>query len=132
MSLTNMFPLVGLLLLVLGWPLATRRVRPNRWYGLRLPATFADERVWYDANAVTGRDMMRLGGVVLGLAIGLPYVVRWPDSAYAGVCGVVLGLGSLALGVRGWRAANRLLRERHVASRSAGGDDWRPAGRRGN
>jgi hypothetical protein len=51
-----LFPVLGLLLVVLGWPMAARRVRPNRWYGLRVPATFADEQVWYDANAVAGRE----------------------------------------------------------------------------
>ena len=55
-----LFPGVGLLLVALGWPLAARRVRPNRWYGLRIPATFAEPHVWYEANAMTGRDMMAL------------------------------------------------------------------------
>ena len=106
------FPALGLLLIVLGWPMAARRVRPNRWYGLRVPATFADERVWYDANAVAGRDMMLLGAVILALALGLPRVARLPRDAYAGVCAAVLGVGSLLLALRGWRLANRLLRER--------------------
>jgi len=105
-----LFPLLGLMLLLLAWPLARRRVRPNRWYGLRVPATFADEWVWYEANAVAGRDMMSLGAVVLALAVALPMIgVRQP--AYVTICSLVLGLGSLALAVRGWRLANRLLRE---------------------
>ena len=32
---TLLFPAVGLLLALLGWPLAIRRVGPNRWYGDR-------------------------------------------------------------------------------------------------
>ena len=44
-----LFPVVGALLALLGWPLAARRIGPNRWYGLRVPATFADRRVWFDA-----------------------------------------------------------------------------------
>ena len=67
-----LFPVLGLLLLALGWPMAARRVRPNRWYGLRVPATFADETVWYDANAVTGRDMMILGAAIVVVALALP------------------------------------------------------------
>jgi hypothetical protein len=54
MSPRVLFPVLGFLLVALGWPLATRRVRPNRWYGLRVPATFADTGVWYDANAIAG------------------------------------------------------------------------------
>ena len=65
MSPQTMFPVVGLLLIALGWPMAARRVPPNRWYGLRVPATFADEQVWYVANAVAGRDMMALGALIV-------------------------------------------------------------------
>ena len=52
-----LFPASGLILAVLGWAMATRRVRPNRWYGLRVPATFADA----DASATASRrvDMRR-------------------------------------------------------------------------
>jgi SdpI/YfhL protein family len=59
-----LFPAVGVLFVILGWPLAARRVWPNRWYGLRVTATFADERVWYAANAVVGRDLMALGATL--------------------------------------------------------------------
>jgi uncharacterized membrane protein len=107
-----LFPLLGLLLIGLGWPLAARRVRPNRWYGLRVSATFADETVWYEANAVTGRDMVGLGAVVLVIALVLPHVTRLRSDALAGLCAGILGLGSLVLTVRGWRLANRLLRQR--------------------
>ena len=106
------FPLLALLLITLGWPLATRRVRPNRWYGLRVRATFADDTVWYDANAVAGRDFMVLG-VCLGLiALLLPRIVELRVTTYELICAVVLGAGSLLLPIRGWRLANRLLRER--------------------
>ena len=112
MSPHLMFPLLALLLITLGWPLAARRVRPNRWYGLRVPATFADETVWYDANAVAGRDMVGLGLLVLAIALVLPHLTELRRETYAGVCAGILGLGSLLLAVRGWRLANRLLRQR--------------------
>jgi uncharacterized membrane protein len=107
-----LFPALGLLLLVLGWPLATRRVRPNRWYGLRVPATFADPQVWYDANAIAGRDMMVLGGVAAIIALVLPHVARLHETIYVGTCAALLGVGSLILSVRRWRLANRMLRDR--------------------
>jgi uncharacterized membrane protein len=106
------FAALGVLLLGLGWPLARRLVPPNRWYGLRVPATFRDEQVWYDANAAAGSDMMALGAVVSAVALVLPYLVRLQDNEYAGICAAVLGIGSLLLAVRGWRLANRLLRKR--------------------
>jgi uncharacterized membrane protein len=112
MSLHLLFPAVGLLLALLGWPLAARRIGPNPWYGLRVPATFADRQVWYDANALAGRDLMAVGVLVLLVSLLLPRVRGLPDAAYGGVCAAVLGVGALVMTVRGWRAANRLLRER--------------------
>ncbi|HET6577645.1 MAG TPA: SdpI family protein [Gemmatimonadales bacterium] len=114
-----LFPALGLLLVALGWPMATRRVRPNRWYGLRLPATFADERVWYEANAVAGRDMMALGTVLIIVALVLPRLAALPHYTYAGICAGILGVGSLVLAVRDWRLANRLLRERRGGADAA-------------
>lgn len=115
MSPQTMFPLVGLLLMGLGWPMAARRVPPNRWYGLRVPATFANEKVWYEANAAAGRDMMILGAVIVVVALVLVRLVDLSDSTYSGVCA---GVGALILTMRGWRAANRMLRERqHEPSR---------------
>ena len=111
-----MFAALGVFLAALGWPMAARRVPPNRWYGLRVPATLADERVWYDANAVAGRDMMALGTLVLVVALALPRVAELRDSVYSGVCAGVLGLGAVVMTVRGWRLANRLLRERRGGS----------------
>jgi uncharacterized membrane protein len=114
-----LFPGAGLLLALLGWPLAARRVGPNRWYGLRVPATFADRQVWFDANAIAGRDLMVLGVLVLLAALVLPRVSSLPEAAYAGVCAALLGVGALVMTVRGWRAANRLLRERQGSPTSS-------------
>ena len=109
-------PLLGLVLIALGWPMAARRVRPNRWYGLRIPATFADEKVWYEANAVAGRDMMVLGTVILVVALVLPRVAKISDSTYGAVCAALLVVGSIVSTLRAWRLANRLLRERRPAA----------------
>jgi len=114
-----LFPAVGLLLALLGWPLAARRVGPNPWYGLRVPATFADRQVWFDANAIAGRDLMVLGVLLFLMALILPRVLRLPAAAYGGVCAGLLGVGALAMTVRGWRAANRLLRERRGSPTSS-------------
>jgi uncharacterized membrane protein len=110
-----LFPAVGLLLALLGWPLAARRVGPNRWYGLRVRATFADRQVWYDANALAGRDLVALGVGLLLVSLLLPRLVPVSEAAYGGACAALLGLGAMAMTVRGWCAANRMLRERRAA-----------------
>jgi uncharacterized membrane protein len=111
-SAEPLFVVIGLLSIVTGLPLARRRVPPNRWYGIRLPATFADEYVWYETNAAGGRDLMVLGIIVVGVAVIPPQLATLSAAQYAGLCAGVLVVGSSAMVVRAWRLANRLLRER--------------------
>ena len=106
-----LFPAIGVLFALLGCPLAARKVGPNRWYGLRVPATFADRQVWYDANALAGRDMIALGVILAMVSLLLPRLVRLPAPLYAGICAGLLAVGAMAMTVRGWRGANRLLRD---------------------
>lgn len=112
MRLQVVFVGTGLLLLLLAIPLVLRRVRPNRWYGLRLRAALADERVWYDANAASGREMVIFGGGFTLVALLLPLLPGVTDPAYSLGCAGLLLVGSLVLTARAFRLANRLQRER--------------------
>jgi uncharacterized membrane protein len=105
-----LFPALGLLLAAVGYPLARRRIRPNRWYGLRVPATFASERIWFEVNAAAGRDLMLLGAAV-GIAGLLLPLAGLRDGLVAVACTAVLAVGALAATLRGLRLANRLYRE---------------------
>ncbi len=115
------FAAMGLLLVVFAIPLIRRRVKPNRWYGLRVPATFADDSVWYDANALSGRDLLVLGIVQLAMALLIPLVDEVSKEVYVAINAVVMGVGATVVAVVGMRRANRILRERrqgtaHLAS----------------
>lgn len=101
-----------LLVIGLAIPLMRRRIGPNALYGLRVPATFASESVWYEANARSGRDMTiyGAGGIVLAMVLLLGDLdletYSWINIAYTLA-------GALFCGYVGWRRANRLLaRER--------------------
>src|SRR6186997_1123438 len=102
---------VGLVFVALAIPLIRRRVPPNSLYGLRVPATFADEGVWYEANARSGRDLLRLGLVLIVLALVLP-VTGIAVDVYALAWSAVTVVGTLVVAITGWRRANRLLRSR--------------------
>lgn len=86
---------VGALFMVLAIPLITRRVRANWWYGVRTAHTLSDDRVWYEANARSGRALFVLGAGLVALA-AIP-INTWLKLALAmaGVLGV--GLWSIAL-----------------------------------
>jgi len=68
LGLTN--SLTGLLLIAVCVPLAKRKVKMNRWYGMRLPKAFKSEENWYKINAYGGRLFIYwaiplvLGGIV--------------------------------------------------------------------
>ncbi|HET9328871.1 MAG TPA: SdpI family protein [Candidatus Eisenbacteria bacterium] len=109
--LVMVFVAFGALMVALAIPLILRRVRPNAIYGLRVPATFADEEVWYEANAWCGRDMVVLGSALVILPLVIAFLPI-SETAFA-VFGVALGLvGPIVMAVVGWRRANRLLREK--------------------
>lgn len=68
-GITVAFVLTGVLFVVLGIPMATGRVPPNRWYGFRTARTLASERVWYAANRLQGIDLCVAGAVSTVAAI---------------------------------------------------------------
>ena len=107
-----LFVSVGLLLIFMAIPLARRRVKPNALYGLRLPATFADDWVWYEANAKSGRDILFLGAGEIIAAVALYQIPGLSAVDYAVANGSIVGIGTLVMAVVGWWRANSLLEER--------------------
>ena len=103
----------GLLLVALAIPLMLRRVKPNDVYGLRVAATFADEWVWYEANALSGRDLMVLGVIQTSLAVVLP-LLGAAETAYVVTNIIVLLGGTMAFAIAGVRRANALLARRRA------------------
>lgn len=105
-----LFTGMGLLFAGLGIPMILRRVPPNRIYGLRVPATFADEQVWYEANAKSGWDLVILG-VALAILAPLLWASGWDEAVCSIAWSVAALVGALAMSFVGIRRANRLLRE---------------------
>lgn len=102
---------LGFLLALIAVPLILRRVPPNPFYGLRVPATFRDENVWYDANAAAGRDMVVLGVLIIVAAFVAP-ALGARDMALAVTWGAVGVGGAMAIAVVGWVRAERMLQQR--------------------
>jgi uncharacterized membrane protein len=111
----SIFVCVGVLLIVLGFPLAQRRIAPNSLYGLRVSATFADEWVWYEANAGSGRDFVVLGAIQVLFAV-LLYLAGVSEAVYTVANVVAVLVGTVTLAFVGVRRANRLLAARRSGS----------------
>jgi uncharacterized membrane protein len=57
-------PLVGLLFIGIGIPFYMEKIGPNSLSGVRLPKTYSNTRIWYEANKVFGHDII-IAGVAL-------------------------------------------------------------------
>jgi len=92
----------GVLLVLLGVPLALRLVRPNLLYGVRLRQTLEDPDVWYGANAYIGRFLVGAGIVAVIAAVVLYFLglslVVYASIGVAVVVGLAIALLLLALG----------------------------------
>lgn len=97
-------------------PMVERSIPPNGLYGLRVRATRADERVWYDANEASGRDLQRLAGAQVVLGGTVPWIF-----GERGVMAVAafLAIGAIGLAIRGTLHANRLLAARRAEDAAA-------------
>ena len=52
-GLSNVF--IGLLIILLCIPLIKRKIKMNRWYGMRIPKSFKSEENWYKINEYGGK-----------------------------------------------------------------------------
>ena len=63
--------LLGLAFLLIGLPLACRKVPMNNFYGWRTKAAFESDERWYEINAHYGRRMAKFGGMMPVGVVGL-------------------------------------------------------------
>jgi uncharacterized membrane protein len=113
MSLHVVLPVAtGIVLILIALPLLLRWIGPNRLYGLRVPATFADEWVWYEANAKSARDMCIVGLVLIVVPFALQAIPVVSSTAHIALAGTVTVTGIVVVAIVGWRRANRLLEQR--------------------
>ena len=113
---------MGVLLIGISIPLSLRRVKPNIFSGVRLPAAMADESVWYDINALGGRHMAIIGAVYLVLLTVALFVVKaWPVDVRVlvpvGFIVVALIVDCIVL----WIVSNGMLEKRRASHHSHGG-----------
>jgi uncharacterized membrane protein len=81
---------------VLGIPLAMRKVPPNGWYGIRTPETLSNTEIWYRVNALGGKATIAAG--ILSFLILLALNRFWTgDPAMKRMVGIVVPLGLFAV-----------------------------------
>lgn len=61
--------IVSLILMAIAIPLVLQKVKPNRWYGVRISRTLNDDGLWYRANRLYGMAMLTAGGAFFLLSV---------------------------------------------------------------
>ena len=56
------------MLILSALPMLYNRVKPNRWYGFRIPKILSDERIWYPANSYAAKGMILTGIITIVVA----------------------------------------------------------------
>ena len=102
-----LFPLLSGGLALLGVPQWIAMVGPNRFYGVRTPATLGDEAVWYAVNRAAGRDLVFAGGAGLLLSLLLPEL-GVSGAAYTAVMALALAGGALLVAILALARVRRL------------------------
>ena len=102
-----LFPLLSGGLALLGIPQWIAMVRPNRFYGVRTPATLGDEAVWYAVNRAAGRDLVFAGGAGLLSSLLLPEL-GVSGAVYVALMTAVLAAGSVLVAIIALARARRL------------------------
>lgn len=95
--------LTGVVFIVLAIPLIRGVVKPNQWYGFRVPQTLNNPEIWYAANAYTGRLVLTVGILLVLAAIGLVPLPGMDLDIYVAACTLILVgglLGALLLSSR--------------------------------
>lgn len=51
--------LIGVLVLVVSYPLYKKKIKMNHWYGIRLRASFESDKNWYEINTYGAQRLMK-------------------------------------------------------------------------
>ena len=84
----------AVLIVALSIPLVMRKVKMNRFYGVRIPKSFSSEANWYAINAYGGRQLIAWS--LLPLVCGILCVVFRLDQLNSGL-GTVIGAAPILL-----------------------------------
>jgi uncharacterized membrane protein len=81
---------VGLLLTVLSIPMVMRRIKPNLYYGFRVPKAYKSDAVWYEINAYSGKRLCIVGILIAAVGLLAPFFIGNDLGAYISVVTVVI------------------------------------------
>jgi uncharacterized membrane protein len=64
-----LYSIIGLFFVILAILLIKEKIKINTWFGIRLPSTLQDEKIWYKVNKKGGKYLLSLGIVIIVASI---------------------------------------------------------------
>ena len=102
-TLTTLYTVSGLFLVLIALPLIANKIKPNYWYGFRVRQTLENPQIWYQVNCYAGKRLLAAGIAILISGIAFSFIPGISVDAYALAC---LAVTCLALGIglgQSWR-----------------------------
>jgi uncharacterized membrane protein len=96
---TRLWPLAGLVFVVISIPFILEIVPPNQMSGSRADKTLSDERIWYAATRVMGIDLLIAGAMIEGTTMVTRVYLRDKKRLANRIhlAGFILSLGGAAV-----------------------------------
>ena len=95
-SLFLLYLIGGIVLALLSLPLVAEKIKPNPFYGFRVPATLNNSDAWYAVNKFFGKRLFAVALADVLASIGFYFWPRISVDAYAlsvlGVFVIVFGV----------------------------------------
>jgi hypothetical protein len=102
------FVATGLVFVGTSIPLIQRRIKPNYWYGFRVPKTLNNPDIWYDVNAYSGRWLLIMGIATVVVSVVLPLIPGMGLDTYALVTTTVISVLAIVMVVKSFLYLRKL------------------------
>jgi uncharacterized membrane protein len=89
--LPALYIFLNALLIVIAIPMIQRKVKPNWFYGVRLPRTINNPGLWYEINAYGGKCLLIAGVVGLLVSVGAAFL-DLDNANYVAIAGSGIGV----------------------------------------
>lgn len=102
------FFLTGILFAALALPLIKQKIKMNSWYGIRIPQTMENEKVWFKVNKVMGKYIFSWGILISVLSLYFIITPTSPSYLMVYILLAVTIIGAILLVVISFKVANRI------------------------
>ncbi|MBI5935492.1 MAG: SdpI family protein [Chloroflexi bacterium] len=102
-TLLLMYVIGGTILALISLPLVAEKIKPNPFYGFRVPATMDNPDLWYTVNKFFGKRLLAVALEHILATVGLFF---WPNISVDAYALSVLGVFVIVFGIamiRSWK-----------------------------